>query len=184
MKTPPHRALRETVSSTQAGQAGIEPATYGFGDRCSAKLSYWPVRADRLLVDTLYPPRSAISYAISSLDEECEFDNASSICSTPYDSDRCADSSQKYSYVRCTQCRQESLPNELLSWPLVILYSRILVMTPDPTVRPPSRMANREPASNATGTINVTFRFTLSPGITISTPSASSTAPVTSNVPT
>jgi hypothetical protein len=30
-------------SPPQAGQAGIEPATYGFGDRCSAKLSYWPV---------------------------------------------------------------------------------------------------------------------------------------------
>ena len=26
----------------QTGQAGIEPTTPGFGDRCSAKLSYWP----------------------------------------------------------------------------------------------------------------------------------------------
>ena len=36
-----------------AGEAGIEPATYGFGDRCSAKLSYspaiddWPVVGSR-----------------------------------------------------------------------------------------------------------------------------------------
>ena len=44
-------------------------------------------------------------------------------------------------------------------------------MTPAPTVRPPSRMANRDPTSSATGAINFTYRFTLSPGITISTPS-------------
>jgi hypothetical protein len=61
-------------------------------------------------------------------------------------------------------------------------YSMILVMTPAPTVRPPSRMAKRLPASNATGTINSTFRFTLSPGITISTPSGNCTLPVTSMV--
>ena len=61
-------------------------------------------------------------------------------------------------------------------------YWMILVMTPAPTVRPPSRMANRLPASKATGTINSTFMFTLSPGITISTPSGNSTEPVTSIV--
>ena len=27
----------------QAGQVGIEPTTPAFGERCSAKLSYWPV---------------------------------------------------------------------------------------------------------------------------------------------
>src|SRR5205809_3039984 len=43
-------------------------------------------------------------------------------------------------------------------------YSIILVTTPAPTVRPPSRMANFEPCSNATGTINSTVRFTSSPG--------------------
>ena len=31
------------VARIQAGQAGIEPTTPGFGDRCSAKLSYWPI---------------------------------------------------------------------------------------------------------------------------------------------
>jgi hypothetical protein len=61
-------------------------------------------------------------------------------------------------------------------------YSRILVITPAPTVRPPSRIANFEPCSNATGTINCTSRFTLSPGITISTPSGNVMFPVTSIV--
>ena len=61
-------------------------------------------------------------------------------------------------------------------------YSMILVMTPAPTVRPPSRMANFEPCSSATGTISSTVRFTLSPGITISTPSGRVMSPVTSIV--
>ncbi len=39
-KTPP---LLDGVEKFQAGQAGIEPATPAFGERCSAKLSYWPV---------------------------------------------------------------------------------------------------------------------------------------------
>ena len=54
-------------------------------------------------------------------------------------------------------------------------------MTPAPTVRPPSRIAKRLPSSNATGVINSTIRFTLSPGITISTPSGSSTARFTAS---
>ncbi len=63
-----------------------------------------------------------------------------------------------------------------------LCYVIILVTTPAPTVKPPSRMANFEPCSNATGTINSTVRFTLSPGITISTPSGSVMLPVTSIV--
>jgi len=61
-------------------------------------------------------------------------------------------------------------------------YAIILVTTPAPTVRPPSRMANLEPCSRATGTINSTVRLTLSPGITISTPSGRVMFPVTSIV--
>jgi len=61
-------------------------------------------------------------------------------------------------------------------------YSRILVMTPAPTVRPPSRMAKREPTSKATGTISLTLILTLSPGMTISAPAGRSTEPVTSMV--
>ena len=65
---------------------------------------------------------------------------------------------------------------------LLSTYSMILVMTPAPTVKPPSRIANFEPCSNPTGTINSTVRFTLSPGITISTPAGRLMFPVTSIV--
>jgi len=61
-------------------------------------------------------------------------------------------------------------------------HSMILATTPAPTVRPPSRIAKRRPSSIAIGAIKVTTMFTLSPGITISTPSGSSQAPVTSVV--
>jgi len=60
--------------------------------------------------------------------------------------------------------------------------SRIFVTTPDPTVRPPSRIAKRTPSSIAIGTINSTSILTLSPGETISTPPISFVAPVTSVV--
>ena len=63
-----------------------------------------------------------------------------------------------------------------------LTYSIILVMTPAPTVSPPSRMANFEPCSSATGMISSTVMFTSSPGITISTPSGSVIEPVTSIV--
>ena len=61
-------------------------------------------------------------------------------------------------------------------------YSMILATTPAPTVRPPSRIANRRPSSIAIGAISSTTICTLSPGITISVPSGNSTAPVTSVV--
>jgi len=60
----------------------------------------------------------------------------------------------------------------------------IFVTTPEPTVRPPSRMAKRRPSSMATGmpSISSTVTFTLSPGMHISTPAGSATLPVTSVV--
>ena len=63
-----------------------------------------------------------------------------------------------------------------------LIYLRILATTPAPTVRPPSRIAKRRPSSIATGLISCTVIFTLSPGITISVPSGSVTAPVMSVV--
>ena len=62
--------------------------------------------------------------------------------------------------------------------------ARILVTTPEPTVRPPSRMAKRRPSSMAMGLSgsSSTVNFTLSPGMHISTPSGSLILPVTSVV--
>lgn len=61
-------------------------------------------------------------------------------------------------------------------------YLMIFATTPAPTVRPPSRIAKRRPSSIAIGLISETTIFTLSPGITISVPSGSVTAPVMSVV--
>ena len=65
---------------------------------------------------------------------------------------------------------------------LHVRYSMTLATTPAPTVLPPSRMAKRRPCSIAIGVISVTTILMLSPGITISVPLGSSTAPVTSVV--
>src|ERR1017187_5455413 len=61
-------------------------------------------------------------------------------------------------------------------------YLMISVTVPAPTVRPPSRIAKRNPLSMATGVISSTVKATLSPGITISVPSGNSATPVTSVV--
>src|SRR5205823_3650650 len=47
----------------------------------------------------------------------------------------------------------------------------IFVTRPEPTVRPPSRIANSRPSSMAMGWIRSTFISVLSPGMTISVPS-------------
>jgi len=65
---------------------------------------------------------------------------------------------------------------------LVSSYSIISLITPAPTVLPPSRIANRSSFSIAIGVIKLTSIETLSPGITISTPSGNVTTPVTSVV--
>ncbi len=65
---------------------------------------------------------------------------------------------------------------------LHVFYSITSVTTPAPTVRPPSLTANLNSFSIAIGTINSTDIVTLSPGITISTPSGSCATPVTSVV--
>src|SRR5262249_18741044 len=61
-------------------------------------------------------------------------------------------------------------------------YFSILMTRPEPTVRPPSRMANRSPSSIAIGLPSSTDISVLSPGMTISVPAGNETVPVTSVV--
>jgi hypothetical protein len=58
---PPADSSRE-----KAGAAGLEPATPGFGDRCSTKLSYAPRFAPRIvLTQELSPQRTQLTNAVS-----------------------------------------------------------------------------------------------------------------------
>ena len=61
-------------------------------------------------------------------------------------------------------------------------YSTIFVTTPEPTVLPPSRMANRTPSSMAIGFISSTLSRALSPGMHISASPTRLAVPVTSVV--
>ena len=61
-------------------------------------------------------------------------------------------------------------------------YSMIVATRPDPTVRPPSRIANVSPCSIAIGWISSIVISTLSPGMHISVPSGRLQTPVTSVV--
>jgi hypothetical protein len=79
------------------------------------------------------------------------------------------------------ECRRSTILNPEFS-NSEFFYSIISVTVPAPTVRPPSRIANRNPLSMATGVINSITNPTLSPGITISVPAGNSATPVTSVV--
>lgn len=71
----------------------------------------------------------------------------------------------------------------LFPFALPMLYaSMMFATTPEPTVLPPSLIANRSPFSIAIGVISSISILMLSPGITISTPSGSLMTPVTSVV--
>ena len=61
-------------------------------------------------------------------------------------------------------------------------YSMIVATRPEPTVRPPSRIANVRPCSIAIGWISSIVISTLSPGMHISVPSGRLITPVTSVV--
>ena len=63
-----------------------------------------------------------------------------------------------------------------------LYYSMIVATRPDPTVRPPSRIAKRSPCSIAIGWISSIVISTLSPGMHISVPSGRLITPVTSVV--
>ncbi len=82
------------------------------------------------------------------------------------------------SLFSCVDGFQSAIGN----WKSAFLYSTTSLTVPAPTVRPPSRMANRNPFSIAIGAINSISIATLSPGITISTPAGRCATPVTSVV--
>ena len=63
-----------------------------------------------------------------------------------------------------------------------LYYSMIVATRPDPTVRPPSRIAKVSPCSIAIGWISSIVISTLSPGMHISVPSGRLQTPVTSVV--
>ena len=65
---------------------------------------------------------------------------------------------------------------------LISDYSMIVATRPDPTVRPPSRIAKVRPCSIAIGWISSIVISTLSPGMHISVPSGRVITPVTSVV--
>src|SRR5690348_14993240 len=84
--------------------------------------------------------------------------------------------------IECLETDANSTGHDEYSRKSLVRYLRIFATTPAPTVRPPSRMAKRSPSSMAIGVISSIVICTLSPGITISIPSGSSTLPVTSVV--
>ena len=80
----------------------------------------------------------------------------------------------------CPRARKKE-PRAARLLPL-LSYSMISVTTPEPTVLPPSLMANLSPSSIAIGVIRSISIVMLSPGMHISTPSGSFRSPVTSVV--
>ena len=78
--------------------------------------------------------------------------------------------------------REAGPPSSAVRTATVVTYLMILVTTPEPTVRPPSRMAKRTFSSMAIGEINSTCSCTLSPGMHISAPPSRLAVPVTSVV--
>jgi hypothetical protein len=122
---------------------------------------------------------------ISFRDDPFVYDSGGSIFLIPSCPDHYGGSFPWCNFVPCNRCKPALLLDEhLFSWlPFYFTtYSKILVTTPAPTVRPPSRMAKFCPCSSATGTISSTSRFTSSPGMTISIPSGRAMFPVTSIV--
>jgi hypothetical protein len=178
-----------------AGEAGLEPATFGFGDRCSSQLSYSPAIDLSVLYFELpkKQPKRLLHLLVKGVlsTEFAEFFVLDLFCLlllVP----RCrVVPSLAFYALECDDISHRlTISFFLLSFGLLEAgqasdlgpYSRISVTVPAPTVRPPSRIANRCPFSMATLVIKLISKSTLSPGITISTPLGSFTVPVTSVV--
>ena len=150
-------------SHFRAGLEGLEPPTAGFGVRCTSHCA-----------TGLYPLVIAFPCAA------CAYCTSGNILRIRLARNACACS---WSCCSCAACIPSIPVSPGLSFlPQSRFYSMILVTTPAPTVRPPSRIANRKPSSIAISDISSPVTVTLSPGITISTPSGSTTSPVTSVV--
>jgi hypothetical protein len=91
---------------------------------------------------------------------------------------------QKLASARNKQNEKESNLNTALTNRSITerYYSTTFVTKPEPTVFPPSRMANRLPSVRAIGFPNSTSKPTLSPGMHISAPPSRLVVPVTSVV--
>ena len=147
-----------------AGQEGFEPPSPGFGDRCSNRSSYWPkFFLLCLAVRGVAPAVWAVLF-------ECE----------PVGRPPLVLGCGIIAAFAGAAGKRNNIPHGLTI--CLLGYSIISLTTPAPTVRPPSRMAKRSSFSMATGVIRCTSMATLSPGMTISTPSGSFTTPVTSVV--
>ena len=118
-----------------AGAAGLEPTTPGFGDQCSAKLSYAPTLRLRLLL------RLAV---------KCMASTARTVTTQ-------LDAAGVVSLVLLRRIRAllalsagEINNNPRFSFSSHV-YSIMRLKVPAPTVLPPSRIAKRKPFSRATG---------------------------------
>ena len=153
-----------------AGAEGLELSTSGFGDRRSSQLSYAP--AARTVRECAY--KSAAPGC-----REGPAALARKSLGATQTGDGIARPAGNAGMKKGGPPARPALP---ASAEAGAVYFEMLATTPAPTVRPPSRMAKRRPSSMAIGAISSTSIVTLSPGITISTPSGSFTIPVTSVV--
>ncbi len=162
-----------------AGQEGFEPPTLGFGVRCSTNSSYWPAGLDHFpkhSEPTLPKVISLFGLAMGRMlaTEPTIFAEFKFVRCGPLVFGRRIISSLA---LLAGQGHDDS--HFIIS---LIAYATISLTTPAPTVRPPSRIAKRSSFSIAIGVINSASIATLSPGITISTPSGNVKTPVTSVV--
>ena len=108
-----------------------------------------------------------------------DFSNGCNYYSTPYSQRKRPGLFVFSLFAVCGSKKGKSICSSLL---LCVYASMMFATTPEPTVLPPSLIANRSPFSIAIGVISSISILMLSPGITISTPSGSLMTPVTSVV--
>ena len=96
----------------------------------------------------------------------------------------CIRKTRRTKVLRASYAWTQSYPaiTKYIIYLLISDYSMIEATRPDPTVRPPSRIANVRPWLIAIGWISSIVISTLSPGMHISVPSGSKQTPVTSVV--